>query len=168
MRLTPEHWLTAGFDALATKGPSALAAEPMARALGTTKGSFYWHFKDVPAYHTALIGAWRSRAIATLRDALSDTSRPDQRLRTFGAAVLSDEVETALRIWAQSNADVAAVLLAVDAERHTYLSLLLREMGLGNPDFARALQATLIGLPQMAKGETAPFDTLIDTVLALQ
>lgn len=168
MRLTPEHWLNAGFDALATKGPSALAAEPMARALGTTKGSFYWHFKDVPAYHTALIGAWRTRAIATLRDALSDTAGPDQRLRTFGATVLSDEVETALRIWAQSNADVAAVLSAVDAERHTYLSLLLREMGLGNPDFARALQATLIGLPQMAKGETAPFETLIDTVLALQ
>ena len=167
MRLTSDLWLTAGFDALAAHGPTALAAEPLARALGTTKGSFYWHFKDVPAFHAALIAAWRTRAIAVLQDALGDTSSPDQRLRNFGAAVLRDPSEPALRIWAQNNAAVAEMLAAVDAERHTYLTLMLRELGLGNPDFARALQATLIGLPQMGADGTAAYDTLIDTVLAL-
>jgi len=59
------------------------------------------------------------------------------------------------------------MMQAVDAERQTYLTLLLRELGLGNPDFARALQATLIGLPQMGGTDSAPFGTLVDTVLAL-
>ncbi|MEH6751885.1 MAG: TetR family transcriptional regulator, partial [Paracoccaceae bacterium] len=36
----------AGLAALAEAGPVALKAEPMARRLGTTKGSFYWHFAD--------------------------------------------------------------------------------------------------------------------------
>ena len=169
MRLTPDHWLTAGYEALSAQGPQALAAEPLARKLGTTKGSFYWHFKDVPSYHGALIAAWRAHAIATLGSAVSNTSSPDQRIRDFGAALLNDQNEAAMRNWAQTNADVAATVHAVDAERHTYLTLLLRELGLGNPDFARALQATLIGLPQLVSGpaQTAPFDTLVDTVLAL-
>ena len=167
MRLTPDHWLNAGFDALASQGPTALAAEPLARALGSSKGSFYWHFKDVPAFHAALITAWRTRAIAALQEALGDTSSADQRLRRFGATVLGDPSEPALRIWAQNNGAVADMLAGVDAERHTYLTLMLRELGLGNPDFARALQATLIGLPQMDEDGSAAYDTLIDTVLAL-
>jgi len=166
-RLTPEHWLNAGFDALIKHGPQGLAAEPLARTLGTTKGSFYWHFKDVPAFHAALIATWRAGAIAALKEALDDISGPDQRLRTFGATVLGDPSERALRIWAQTNTNVRDMLCSVDAERHTYLTLLLRELGLGNPDFARALQASLIGLPQMSGDGTTPFDTLIDTVLAL-
>ncbi|MFN3661424.1 TetR family transcriptional regulator [Yoonia sp.] len=45
-----EDWLMAGFRALASHGPSALRAAALARDLGTTKGSFYWHFKDLPDY----------------------------------------------------------------------------------------------------------------------
>ena len=142
----------------------------MARQLGTTKGSFYWHFKDVPAFHTALIQAWRSRALADLSDAVAATTTPHKRLRRFGHAVLGDSTETALRIWAHSNHDVRKMLGEVDAERLTYLGLLLREMGIGNADFARALLATLIGLPQLSstvKSRTTTFDTMLETVLAL-
>ncbi|MGB3244050.1 MAG: TetR/AcrR family transcriptional regulator [Sulfitobacter sp.] len=169
-RLTPEIWLNAGFVALQTKGPTALAAEPLARQIGTTKGSFYWHFKDVPAFHAALIESWRARAMADLLHAVAATTAPDQRLRDFGRNVLDDRTETALRVWAHSNLDVTQALNSLDSERLTYLSLLLRELGLANPNFARALQAALIGLPQLsqdAKTRNATFDTLVDTVLAL-
>ena len=170
MRLTPEHWITAGFDALVSKGPAALAAEPLARQIGTTKGSFYWHFKDVPAFHSALVDSWRANALSNLSAAVGNADPPDQRLRQFGRDLLSDQVETALRNWAPSNAKMTAILHQVDAERLTYLTLLLRELGLGNTDFARALQATLIGLPQISDDvsvQHATLDTLIDTVLAL-
>lgn len=170
MRLTPEHWLDAGFAALLAKGPAALAAEPLARQIGTTKGSFYWHFKDVPAFHGAMIDVWRGQALLALSEAVATSAAPDQRLRAFGQGVLEDPREAAMRTWAQSNPGVAAALHVVDAERLTYLTLLLRELGLGNADFARALQATLIGLPHLSDAlETrrAPFEALVDTVLAL-
>ena len=38
-RLTREDWILAGFRALSTSGTTALRVEPVARVLGTTKGS---------------------------------------------------------------------------------------------------------------------------------
>lgn len=170
-RLTPKKWLTAGLDALAAQGPMALAAEPLARQLATTKGSFYWHFKDVPAYQEQLIGLWREHALAQVSALLDRPTAADPSLRQFGRALLEDRAEAALRVWAQSDPRVVAVLSEVDAARLSYLSDLLRQLGLGNPDFARALLAALAGLPQVAPGnpatQIATFDTLVDTVLAL-
>jgi AcrR family transcriptional regulator len=170
-RLTSDHWITAGFDALHRGGPNTLAAEPLARQLGTTKGSFYWHFKNLPAYHAALITTWHDRTMAIMVTLLERDGSADQRLRDFGAQVLGDPVEPSMRIWAQTNANVAEMLRALDTERLTYLGALMRQLGLGNPDFARALLASLAGLPQISPDDRAiqqtTFDTLVDTVLAL-
>ena len=170
-RLSPEKWLNAGMEALVAAGPSALAAEPLARRLGTTKGSFYWHFKDVPAFQDAVLQEWRGKALGHVVALLQERGEADQRLRKFGRDVLNDGVEANLRIWANGDTRVRSVLEEVDAERLRYLTQLLAGLGLGNPDFARALQASLIGLPQIAQSASddgiAPFDTLVDTILAL-
>ena len=63
-RLSRQSWIDAGLKALVAQGPTALAAEPLARALGATKGSFYWHFKDVPSLHEAVTQDWQTRAFA--------------------------------------------------------------------------------------------------------
>ncbi len=170
-RLTPHIWLLAGLDALQSDGPQALAAEPMARRIGTTKGSFYWHFKDVPAYHTALLAHWQADALAAVMALVEGTGPADQSLRNFGTVLLADRTEASLRVWAQGNPLVAATLQEVDAQRLVYLTRLLRQLDLGNPDFARALLATLVGLPQISDDKATrqqTFDTLVDTVLALR
>lgn len=170
-RLTPEKWLSAGFDALQELGAQAIAAEPLARRLGATKGSFYWHFRDVPTFQNALLVQWQETAMTRLNALPNDTEQADQKLRQFGRAIIADTNERALRIWAHADPRAAATLAVVDDARHAYLTDLLTQIGLGNPDFARALQATLIGLPQMStkdqSGQFTPFDTLVDTVLAL-
>lgn len=167
-RLSPEKWLSAGFDSLAAHGPASLAAEPLARALGTTKGSFYWHFKDVPAYQEALLIAWQARALSHVIEAVQETGDADTRLRAFGKTILTDSIEPQLRIWAQSDVRVQSALAEVDSERLQYLGRLLGTMGLSNLNFARALQAALTGLPLMeGKTDPAPFETLVDTILAL-
>jgi len=168
-RLTPEKWITAGFETLQSLGPKALAAEPLARQLGATKGSFYWHFKDVPAFHEALLRQWQAQALASVMDLLRDDGSADKRLRQFGRNILSDPSESALRVWSQSAPDVAATLAEVDAERLKYLRHLLGQLGLRNPDFARALLACLIGLPQLTADtpRIAAYDALVDTVQAL-
>ena len=45
-RLSREAWAAAGLRALTDGGVAAVAVEPLAASLGTTKGSFYWHFSD--------------------------------------------------------------------------------------------------------------------------
>ena len=57
-RLSPQTWIEAGLAELVAQGPKALAAEPLARKLATTKGSFYWHFKDVPDFQAAVVKHW--------------------------------------------------------------------------------------------------------------
>lgn len=170
-RLSPEKWLEAGLAALREEGPATLGAEPLARALKTTKGSFYWHFKDVPAYHAALVAHWQATALVGLATARETGDPADRALRDLGRMILSDRAEPALRGWSRSLPGLAAALAEVDAARLDYLQDLLRALGLGNPGFGVAMQAALVGLPQLSTQDTATrqatFDTLIDTVLAL-
>lgn len=168
-RLSPDKWIDAGFTALVNDGPTALAAEPLARTLGTTKGSFYWHFKDVPAFHAALIRHWHAQALADVVVRLQTDAAADTRLRNFARTVLADPTEAALRVWAHHDKLVAEHVAEVDAERLLYVQHLLKELGLRNPAFAFGLLAALNGLPQThaAADPQAAFDALVDTVLAL-
>ncbi|KIN73945.1 TetR/AcrR family transcriptional regulator [Sulfitobacter guttiformis] len=169
-RLSPEIWITAGYDALCDGGPTALAAEAMARRLTTTKGSFYWHFKDVPAYHAALVHHWQAAALADVLACLEETGAPDKRLRNFGKSILASKTETALRAWANSDPSVAKSMAYVDEKRLAYIQHLLDTFGLRNPAFSQAILAALIGLPQIKihpADSHAGFEALVDTILAL-
>jgi AcrR family transcriptional regulator len=57
-RLSREDWAKAGYQALCSRGLSAVAVEPLARRLGVTKGSFYWHFADRDALLVAVFERW--------------------------------------------------------------------------------------------------------------
>ncbi len=169
--LTPTTWIEAGLAQLAIEGPQALRAEPLARHLKTTKGSFYWHFKDVPAFQDALISHWKETALREA-DAFKDADgTAAERLIQLGQAVQSDSADAALRAWGQSNGSVADAVADVDAARMTHLAALLAEMGTSNDDFAKAAYGALVGLRQMKMedGEALmAYASLIDLVLALQ
>ncbi|MDB9707774.1 TetR/AcrR family transcriptional regulator [Planktotalea frisia] len=177
-KLSQTDWIAAGFRALTNKGPQALKAEPLARSLKTTKGSFYWHFKDVPAFQAAMLTFWEEIAtqqIITLLDALPS---PEIKLRTLSdlATAPQDEfggvgAEPAIRAWAKADPRVAEAVKRVDASRLAHLSGVFKEMGMGNPDLPRLFYAGLIGLQEIAHGdETAsatPLATLADLMIAL-
>ena len=169
--LTPTAWIEAGLAQLAAEGPDALRAEPLARHLKTTKGSFYWHFADVPAFHGALLAHWKEAALSGA-EALSEAEGTGaERLIQLGQLVQGDSADAALRAWGQSNADVAQTVADVDAARMRHLSGLLKEMGTTNDDFAKAAYGALVGLRQMKMedGEALiAYAALIDLVLALQ
>lgn len=153
-RLTAEDWLMAGFRALARSGPTALKAEALARELGTTKGSFYWHFADLPDYLFRLIRLWEERAFDGVIALLDPAAPPRARLEqlcmlavgfrdpSYGGAAL----EPALRAWALASADVAQAVARMDARRRAYLVSLCREAGVENPDAPEALCALVVGL----------------------
>lgn len=179
-RLTPDSWLLAGFKALAEHGPVALKAEPLARMVGTTKGSFYWHFADVPAFHAALMDKWRDAAIKAIEGALAEGGSPAQSLRHLAETITTgaDEalggatVEPALRAWARSDANVADMLARIDALRIAHLNKLLVEIGIINPEMAKLIYGAAIGLEDMDAGDEDgnqnALGTLVDLVLALR
>lgn len=179
-RLSPNDWIRAGFRSLVTAGPQSLRAESLARDLGTTKGSFYWHFADVPAFHAAMLTRWAEAAEQALPAALADEPTPAARLRRLGqigtSLVLPDladaPLEPALRAWAHGAADAAAALARVDAARLTLIRDLLAEMGITNPEIARMVLGAGIGLAELSQRDgsdpTSPMGSLVDLVLALR
>src|SRR3954452_9786901 len=59
--LAAGDWTEAALRALAHGGLAAGAVEPLAKSLGTTKGSFYWHFADRNALLAAALERWEER-----------------------------------------------------------------------------------------------------------
>lgn len=179
-RLTRNDWLMAGLAALAEAGPAALKAEPMARRLGTTKGSFYWHFADVPDFHRQMVDLWADGAVDHLAEALADQPTAVAKLRRLGQIVagrvhpvLGDlAVEPAVRAWARGDADVAAALEAVDRARIAFIQNLLTEVEITNPEMARIIYAAHVGMQDLTTRDgidnAGPMGSLVDLVLALR
>ena len=57
-RLSRDDWTAAALRALAAGGLAAVAIEPLAAALGATKGSGYWHFANRAALVSATLERW--------------------------------------------------------------------------------------------------------------
>lgn len=178
-RLSPDSWIDAGMNALLARGPSALKAETLARDLKTTKGSFYWHFKDVPAFHDALLEKWERDSLARLENAIaSEDGSPVQKLRYLSQVVeqqdaddVSTAVEPALRAWAKGYSGAANTISRVDRRRMQELSQLLETIGLSNPELARIIYAANLGMAELSgqdgKSNDEALGTLVDLMLAL-
>jgi AcrR family transcriptional regulator len=138
-QLTAKDWLDRGLRALASGGFTALKAEPLAKAMGISRGSFYWHFADIGAFHAAILKRWREVAgeqiIADLDAAANHADPVELMLRqAFGSNLA---LEKAVRNWATFDPAARAAVQAVDRRRLEYIESLLGAAGL-NPATARA------------------------------
>ena len=131
--VTRKGWLKAAMAALRTEGHSALRAVPLAEKLGVTRGSFYWHFKDVAALHDSVLQVWKETATDGPIALTSAKGTPKKRLRELVMHAFSapPELERAIQAWAQEDARVAKAVNAVNERRLQHLNMLLVEMGLG-------------------------------------
>src|SRR5260370_9852788 len=116
-----------------------LKADPLAKAMGVSRGSFYWHFADIGAFHAAILKHWRDVAaeqiIANL-EAASDHDEPLPLLlrQAFGARLA---LENAVRTWATLDPLARPAGQAIDRRRLEYVESLLRASR-RSPDVARA------------------------------
>src|ERR1700710_2976283 len=61
-QLSAQDWIKQGLKTLAKSGFTELKAEPLAKAMGVSRGSFYWHFTDISAFQAAILKHWREIA----------------------------------------------------------------------------------------------------------
>jgi AcrR family transcriptional regulator len=172
-RLHRDDWLDAGLAALRDQGPRALKAEPLARAMGTTKGSFYWHFEDVPDFHRALLSMWEETAQTALSKAQSGAGTATSRLRHAAQGIAAQaEGDAAIRAWARGHDGAAETLARIDAARLETLHDLLTDVGVSNPEMAQIILASGVGMAQLTTGsdsdKTEAIGSLVDLVLALR
>lgn len=131
-RLNLQHWLDAGLRTLAEEGPQGLRIMALAQQLGVTKGSFYWHYRDLDDYQAALLREWEQRHTQQIIRAVEDQGgTPSARLRNLlGLTVNADaRLALAIRRWAASHAPAREAQARVDADRVAYVAGLLVPLG---------------------------------------
>ncbi|HYS54682.1 MAG TPA: helix-turn-helix domain-containing protein [Thermoanaerobaculia bacterium] len=125
-------WEEAALRALATGGPVAVSVEAIARTLGATKGSFYWHFADREALLSAALLRWEAQYTDRVIADLERIAEPRKRLtRLFLAANRPNDawrVHVALSASTEEPV-IARTLARVSRRRISYLEACYRSMG---------------------------------------
>src|SRR5215213_804939 len=88
-RLDREAWTRAALDAFEETGPSGVAVVPLARDLGVTRGSFYWHFESRDELLAAALELWEHEHSDAILEALQELHDPRARLEALGRAATS-------------------------------------------------------------------------------
>jgi AcrR family transcriptional regulator len=124
-------WIDEGLRALAAGGPDAVRIEPLARALGVTKGGFYWHFDDRRALLEEMLDTWERVSVDEVIERIEGQGGDARaKLRRLSAiASSSDEllgidplrIDLAIRDWARREQTVADRLRRVDNRRMDYM-----------------------------------------------
>ena len=131
-RLTAQDWIDFALRTLAHEGFGALKADILARKLGVSRGSFYWHFAELGAFHARLVAHWKQvtteAIIADLERIPARAQRLDVLLRR--AFAHDAQLEVRMRAWADENAAAAAALADVDRRRTAYIERMLVDAGI--------------------------------------
>lgn len=88
--LSREAWVKAASNLIAQEGVQAVAVEPLALALGVTKGSFYWHFQTRDELIHAALEAWEQDQSADVVTRYGGIEDPRRRLRVLLFAAFED------------------------------------------------------------------------------
>lgn len=154
-RLSAEDWAQAALDLIAEQGVAAVAVEPLARRLGVTKGSFYWHFPSRDALLVAALERWEKVEQETVFGKLEAIADPGQRLRALFALVAHEfksHVIYSELLKALDHPAVQPVIGRVSQRRMDYLTASFRQAGLGRTDAqhrARLAYAAYVGFLQL-------------------
>src|SRR3954467_10657192 len=118
-QLSAKDWLDLGLKTLAKTGFTALKAEPLAKAVGVSRGSFYWHFADVGAFHAAILKHWRDVAAEQVIANLEAASENDDPLSLLLRQAFGNRpgLENAVRTWATLDDAARAAVQAIDRRR---------------------------------------------------
>jgi AcrR family transcriptional regulator len=125
-RTPRSRWIEEGLRALAAGGPDAVRIDPLAKALGVTRGGFYWHFKNRAALLEEMLEEWERTSIdEAIERVEGEGGDAREKLRNLFSLAASSrdllKVDLAVRDWARRDEAVAKRLRRVDNRRMDYM-----------------------------------------------
>jgi AcrR family transcriptional regulator len=149
-------WERGALEMIAEEGVAALAVEALARRLGVTKGSFYWHFKNREALLQATLKRWEADDENELQSHIGAVhDDPRERLgalfRWVSGEIQPHRIYAAL-LQALDHPLVKPVMTRVSQRRMDLLMLAFRQASLGVEDArhrARLTYAAYVGFLQL-------------------
>ena len=131
--LRPDDWVQAAFARLAKEGIDSVRVEVLARDLGVSKGSFYWHFTDRDDLLARMLVTWHKSELEWL---FAHESRGDAGPATRWASLVERNselsamcAENAIRAWARRNEQVAIQLSDIERRKRILIAEILCDIG---------------------------------------
>jgi len=144
-RLSPQDWLAAAEKRLISGGIDSVKIGLLAKDLGVTRGSFYWHFKDRGHLLDVMLASWHSFSLGIFDDLLlkEGSCGMDEFLRLVHLWIDEEQfdagLEAAIRDWARVSEDVAEVVKDVDEGRIKAIKRIFLDFGYDDDEaFIRA------------------------------
>lgn len=160
--LSAVDWERAALELISEKGLQAVAVEPLARRLGITKGSFYWHFSNRESLLEQVLLRWEDHDSRNLGVSLGEIDNPLGRLTSFfrraSREKLTHDVYSALCA-TSDHPQVQPVLERVAERRMTYLTSAFAELGFDEETArhrARLTYSIYLGFLQLQRQRQTP------------
>ena len=177
-RLSAADWEQGALDLIAEQGLAGLAVESLARRLGVTKGSFYWHFASREALIQAALARWEQSDVEALMRQVDRIADPRERLeqlfRRTSRELRTHVIYSAL-LQSLDHPSVRPVMQRLSQRRINYLAVAYRALGLGRRAAmhrARLAYSAYVGFLQMMlqlqlqRMSNEEFDDYVEHVLA--
>ena len=177
-RLSAADWELAALDQIAEHGVAAIAVEPLARKLGVTKGSFYWHFGTRDELLEATLRRWEQSDAEGLIAQVDRIADPRERLvalfRHTSREMRSHVIYSAL-LKALDHDAVRPVMQRVSQRRIQYLAVAYRALDMSRRDAAdraRLAYAAYVGFLQLMlqlklqRMDAEEFDSYVEHVVS--
>ncbi len=160
--LSTGDWEKQALILIAERGIRAVAIELLARRMGVTKGSFYWHFPNRNALLEQSLLRWEKHDATNLQASLGAISDPRERLRSFfrrtGREKLTHDVYSSLCM-AGDHPMVEPLLERVAERRMKHIEAAFEEIGFAAEQAshrARLTYSTYLGFLQLQRQHQAP------------
>jgi AcrR family transcriptional regulator len=130
--LQPDDWIRAAFTRLSAQGVESVRVEILARDLGATKGSFYWHFKDREDLLSRMLLRWEEEETRWLEEAREANSGAAARWAVFVERSANPDrahLEVSFRAWARRDERIAGHVATIEAKRRAHIVSVLRDVG---------------------------------------
>lgn len=132
-QLNREDWLNGALKILCKKGADGVKITPLAKQLGVTSGSFYWHFKNRKELYEALLVYWEKEMTdATIETVGSFKGAPKKRIWLLMEQVMKSGMascDLAFWQWAQYDATAQKVFKRVLDKRFTFAAWMFEQAG---------------------------------------
>ena len=120
--LSRNEWIEAAFATLRDRGEDAVQITKLAKQLGVTRGSFYWHFNSRAELMAALLTEWQHRNTGVMINALAKATGLGEGILELFAVWIDHELfdpvlDMAVRDWARKNSTISRKLAAEDEAR---------------------------------------------------
>ena len=169
-RLTRDRWVEEGLLALQADGPAALAADRMARRLGVSRGSFYWHFANMVDFEAAVLAAWEDRWTNRIIAAVQSVAgTPRDRLLALIEKTGGQDASlyASAKRMARDHPELRGVMERIDERRVAFVAGMLVEGGIASDAAARRARivyAWAMGQMLVSGDEAVPAETAVDLV----